>query len=77
MNVLEHAINIEGSKVALALALGCTPSIVTYWDKKGLPKLREMQLKALYGRRKAKPKPPSTTAQAKAASEAKRAKRLS
>jgi transposase-like protein len=51
--ILEHAIEIEGSRVALARAMGVAPSVVTYWSQK-LPRRREDQLVKLYGRRKRK-----------------------
>jgi transposase-like protein len=51
--ILEHAIEIEGSRVALARAMGVAPSVVTYWARK-LPRKREDQLVKLYGRRKRK-----------------------
>jgi transposase-like protein len=51
--ILEHAIEIEGSRVALARAMGVAPSVVTYWAHK-LPRRREDQLVKLYGKRKRK-----------------------
>ena len=51
--ILEHAIEIEGSRVALARAMGVAPSVVTYWAQK-LPRKREDQLVRLYGKRKRK-----------------------
>ena len=49
--ILEHAIEIEGSRVALAAAMGVAPSVITYWAAK-LPRKREAQLVKLYGKRK-------------------------
>jgi hypothetical protein len=51
--ILEHAIEIEGSRVALAAALGVAPSAVTYWAAK-LPRKREVQLVKLYGKKERK-----------------------
>ena len=51
--ILEHAIEIEGSRVALARAMGVAPSVITYWATK-LPRKREDQLVKLYGKRKRK-----------------------
>ena len=50
-DILKHAIEIEGSRAALAAALGVAPSAVTYWAAK-LPRKREAQLVKLYGKRK-------------------------
>ena len=49
--ILEHAIAIEGSRTALAAALGVAPSSVTYWAAK-LPRKREAQLIKLYGKKR-------------------------
>ena len=49
--ILKHAIEIEGSRVALAAALGVAPSAVTYWTAK-LPRRREAQLVKLYGKKR-------------------------
>ena len=49
-DILKHAIEIEGSRVALAAALGVAPSAVTYWAAK-LPRRREAQLVKLYGKK--------------------------
>jgi hypothetical protein len=49
--ILKHAIDIEGSRVALAAAMGVAPSVITYWAAK-LPRKREDQLVKLYGKRK-------------------------
>ena len=51
--ILKHAIEIEGSRVALATALGVAPSAVTYWAAK-LPRKREAQLVKIYGRKRIK-----------------------
>ncbi len=51
--ILKHAIDIEGSRVALAAAMGVAPSVITYWAAK-LPRKREAQLVKLYGKRKRK-----------------------
>ena len=51
--ILEHAIDIEGSRVALAAAMGVAPSVITYWARK-LPRKRELQLIKRYGRKKRK-----------------------
>ena len=51
--ILKHAIEIEGSRVALAAALGVAPSAVTYWAAK-LPRKREAQLVKMYGRKRRK-----------------------
>lgn len=51
--ILRHAIDIEGSRVALAAAMGVAPSVITYWAAK-LPRKREAQLVKLYGKRKRK-----------------------
>ena len=50
-DILKHAIEIEGSRVALAAAMGVAPSVITYWAAK-LPRKREAQLVKLYGKRK-------------------------
>ena len=52
-DILKHAIEIEGSRVALAAALGVAPSAVTYWAAK-LPRKREAQLVKMYGRKRRK-----------------------
>ena len=52
-DILKHAIEIEGSRVALAAALGVAPSAVTYWAAK-LPRKREAQLVKLYGKKRRK-----------------------
>ena len=49
--ILKHAIEIEGSRAALAVALGVAPSAVTYWAAK-LPRKREAQLVKLYGKKR-------------------------
>jgi transposase-like protein len=49
--ILKHAIDIEGSRVALARAMGVAPSVVTYWSQK-LPRRREAQLVKLYGKKR-------------------------
>ena len=49
--ILKHAIEIEGSRVALAAALDVAPSAVTYWAVK-LPRKREAQLVKLYGKKR-------------------------
>ena len=49
--ILKHAIDVEGSRVALAAALGVAPSAVTYWAAK-LPRKREAQLVKLYGKKR-------------------------
>ena len=51
--ILKHAIDIEGSRVALASAMGVAPSVITYWAAK-LPRKREAQLVKLYGKRERK-----------------------
>ena len=51
--ILEHAIEIEGSRVALAAAMGVAPSVITYWAKK-LPRRREDQLVKRYGKKERK-----------------------
>ena len=51
--ILEHAIEIEGSRVALAAALGVAPSVITYWAAK-LPRKREAQLVKMYGKKERK-----------------------
>ena len=51
--ILKHAIEIEGSRAALAAALGVAPSAVTYWAAK-LPRRRETQLVKLYGKKRRK-----------------------
>lgn len=51
--ILKHAIEIEGSRAALAAALGVAPSAVTYWAAK-LPRRREAQLVKLYGKKRRK-----------------------
>ena len=50
-DILKHAIEIEGSRVALAAALGVAPSAVTYWAAK-LPRKREAQLVKLYSKKR-------------------------
>ena len=50
-DILKHAIEIEGSRAALAAALGVAPSAVTYWAAK-LPRKREAQLVKLYGKKR-------------------------
>ena len=50
-DILKHAIEIEGSRSALAAALGVAPSAVTYWAAK-LPRKREVQLVKLYGKKR-------------------------
>ena len=50
-DILKHAIEIEGSRVALAAAMGVAPSVITYWAAK-LPRKREAQLVKLYRKRK-------------------------
>ena len=52
-DILKHAIDVEGSRVALAAALGVAPSAVTYWAAK-LPRKREAQLVKLYGKKERK-----------------------
>ena len=52
-DILKHAIEIEGSRVALAAALGVAPSAVTYWAAK-LPRKREAQLVKMYGKKERK-----------------------
>ena len=52
-DILKHAIEIEGSRVALAAALGVAPSAVTYWATK-LPRRREAQLVKMYGKKERK-----------------------
>lgn len=51
--ILKHAIDIEGSRVALAAAMGVAPSAITYWAAK-LPRKREAQLVKIYGKRRRK-----------------------
>ena len=51
--ILEHAIEIEGSRAALAAALGVSPPTVTYWASH-LPRKREAQLVKLYGKKRRK-----------------------
>ena len=51
--ILKHAIDVEGSRVALAAALGVAPSAVTYWAAK-LPRKREAQLVKMYGKKERK-----------------------
>ena len=52
-DILKHAIEIEGSRVALAAALGVAPPAVTYWAAK-LPRKREAQLVKIYGKKRRK-----------------------
>lgn len=52
--ILEHAIEYEGNQLALARALGVSPSVVTYWVTTNLPRARELQLIKRYGRKKRK-----------------------
>ena len=51
--ILEHAIEIEGSRAALAAALRVSPPTVTYWASH-LPRKREEQLVKMYGRKRRK-----------------------
>ena len=51
--ILKHAIEIEGSRAALAAALGVSPPTVTYWASH-LPRKREEQLVKMYGRKRRK-----------------------
>ena len=49
--ILKHAIDIEGTRVALAAAMKVSPSTITNWEKK-LPRRREVQLIKRYGKKK-------------------------
>ena len=51
--ILEHAIEIEGSRAALAAAMRVSPPTVTYWASH-LPRKREEQLVKMYGRKRRK-----------------------
>ncbi len=50
-DILKHAIEIEGSRVALAAAMVVAPSVITYWAAK-LPRKREAQLVKIYGKKR-------------------------
>ena len=58
MDELTHALDIEGSCVALAKALGIDASRVRKW-KRSLPEPWRLVLRAKYGRRKPKTAPPT------------------
>ena len=51
--ILEHAIEIEGSRAALATAMGVSPSTVTYWAS-NLSRKREAELVKKYGKKRRK-----------------------
>ena len=51
--ILEHAIEIEGSRAALAAAMGVSPSTVTYWAG-NLSRKREAELVKRYGKKRRK-----------------------
>mgnify|MGYP003594332321 CR=1 FL=1 len=51
--ILKHAIDVEGSRAALAAAMGVSPPTVTYWASH-LPRKREEQLVKMYGRKRRK-----------------------
>ena len=52
-DILKHAIEIEGSRAALAAAMRVSPPTVTYWASH-LPRKREEQLVKMYGRKRRK-----------------------
>lgn len=55
--ILTHAINVEGSAAALAVALNVAPSTVSNWRRRGLPLYVASDLVRRYARRKPKPSP--------------------
>lgn len=55
MDILNHAILVEGGISRLARALGLEPNVVSNWlYRKTLPKSWEMALSLKYSKRKAK-----------------------
>lgn len=56
MDILEHAIQLEGGVSKLARALGVRPNVVSNWrlEKRELPHAWRVALTAKYSKRKAK-----------------------
>ena len=52
-DILKHAIEIEGSRAALAASMGVYPSTVTYWASH-LSRKREAELIKRYGKKRRK-----------------------